>query len=595
MRHPHPTLLAVACLTLPLVARPATEAHPRLPGVPLPRPREARLEHPEPPRRGADETIEFPLEFRSMDGWGNHLDRPELGTPGHPMPRLFPADDADGASAPAGVSRPSARAVSNAVAAQDDRGVTNRRGATDFLWQWGQFLDHDIVETPTLDPPEPFDIAVPPGDPWFDPFGSGTATIPLDRSYHEEVDGVRQQVNEITSFIDASNVYGSDDVRGYALRALDGSGRLKTTPSVHGDLLPYNDGGHANAPDESATWFLAGDIRANEQVALTALHTLFVREHNHWAGEFRRANPAAAEDETYEFARMIVGAEVQVVTYREFLPLLLGPDAIPPYRGYSAEADSRIANEFATAAFRLGHSLLPAVLRRIDADGATIDAVDLPLAEAFFNPTLIEKHGIDPLLRGLAAGPCQELDGMLVDDVRNFLFGPPGSGGLDLAALNIQRGRDHGLPSYNAARRHLGLRPARDFRDVHPDPAVHQRLAAVYASVDDVDLWVGGLCEPHVPGAMVGPVFHLILRDQFIRLRDGDRFWHEAVLAPELMKLVAGESLASVIRRNTAIGDELPDEVFVVGGAAPPAESPGPPRPGSDSGRLHEQRNAKHR
>jgi hypothetical protein len=142
--------------------------------------------------------------------------------------------------------------------------------------------------------------------------------------------------------------------------------------------------------------------------------------------------------------------------------------------------------------------------------------------------------------------------------------------------LNIQRGRDHGLPGYNEVRRALGIPPARSFRDVHPDRTVQERLAEVYADVDQIDLWVGGLCEPHIPGSMVGPVFHRILVDQFTRLRDGDRFWYESALAPEILELVRNQSLASIIRRNTQIGDELQENVFLMPGAT--AEAPRPPR-----------------
>ncbi len=557
------TPLAFLAFSLPLDAE---KEKPRMPGIPMPREnfqkdkrQEERNQDERPPRDGGD--MESP-EFRSIDGFGNHFGNPELGMPDHPLVRYFTADYGDGAGSPSGSGRPSARGISNAVAAQSED-VPNRRGATDFLWQWGQFLDHDITETPTVDPAEPFDIAVPAGDPWFDPDSTGAETIPMNRSYYEYSSGIREQVNGLTAFIDASQVYGSDEVRAYTLRELDGSGELKTTASDHGDLLPYNESGEENAPSTDGAWFLAGDIRANEQAALTAMHTLFVREHNYWARSFRETNPAAAEDTVYEYARMIVGAEMQHITYTEFLPIILGPDALPPYRGFKEEADPSIANEFATAAFRFGHSLLPATIRRIGADGQTADAGDLALAQAFFDPTIVETDGIENLLRGLASQKCQELDGKIVDGLRNFLFGPPGSGGLDLASLNIQRGRDHGLPSYNEVRRQLGMKPARRFRDINPDREVQQALADAYGGVDDVDLWVGGLAEAHVPRAMVG-VFHRIISRQFANLRDGDRFFYETALPREILGTVRRQNLASIIRRNTDIGDELRDDVFLL-------------------------------
>ena len=146
------------------------------------------------------------------------------------------------------------------------------------------------------------------------------------------VDGVRQQINEITAYIDASNVYGSDNDRAMALRTLDGTGRLKTSS---GKLLPFNTEAFPNAPDsEDSSFFLAGDFRANEQVGLTAMHTLFVREHNFWTRKVRRLYPRDNGDQIYEKARAIVVAEIQAITYNEFLPVLLGSGSLKRYRGY---------------------------------------------------------------------------------------------------------------------------------------------------------------------------------------------------------------------------------------------------------------------
>ena len=567
-----PTTLIIAALSAQVMADPAPQ--PRIPGIPQSRPHQqdenGRAERDGIPPAGVKEGIPG---FRTIDGYGNHFNKPELGTPDMPFLRMFGPAYEDGKETPAGAERPSARLVSNAVAAQAGD-LPNRRGATDFLWQWGQFIDHDITETPTIDPPEPFDISVPAGDPWFDPDSTGAETIPLNRSYYVYRNGVREQVSGITAFIDASQVYGSDEARAEALKKPDGSGLMNTTTSAHGDLLPYNESNEENAPNMEPTWFLAGDIRANEQAALTAMHTLFVREHNYLANLFREKHPEATGEEAYQHARMIVGAEIQHITYTEFLPILLGPHALPPYRGFRDEVDPTVSNEFATAAFRFGHSLLPATIRRVGADGKTAESGDLNLADAFFDPSIVETDGIENLLRGLASQRCQELDTKIVDAVRNFLFGPPGSGGLDLAALNIQRGRDHGLPSYNEVRKSLGMRPARRFMEISPDPGVQAALGKAYESPDDVDLWVGGLAEPHVPGAMVGPVFHRILTRQFARLRDGDRFYYEAALPPEALRFVRGQTLAEIIRRNTGIGDELPDHVFLTDDAGKPGHHP---------------------
>ena len=244
--------------------------------------------------------------------------------------------------------------------------------------------------------------------------------------------------------------------------------------------------------------------------------------------------------------------------------MLRGEGAIPPYRGYNDQNDAGISTVFAAAAYRLGHSMLSDELLCLDGNMQTIDSGNLALQESFFDPTLMTSIGPDPILRGLCVQQCQELDNEIVDGVRNFLFGAPGSGGFDLASLNIQRGRDHGLPSYNAVREAYGLRPVRGFSEINPDAAVVSRLSSVYLSPDDVDPWVGMLAERHVEGAMVGETHRAVLADQFRRLRDGDRFWYQNYLKPELVTVVEAQTLARIIRRNTNIGDEISDVVFRV-------------------------------
>jgi hypothetical protein len=505
-------------------------------------------------------------EPRSIDGSGNNLETTEMGATATTLARMVESAYADGVDGMAGAARPGARTVSNGVSAQPGS-IPEPHGASGFVWQWGQFLDHDISLTPEADPPEPSDIPVPRGDPDFDPFFTGTQVIPFNRSlYHPETGlgpaNPREPMNMITAWIDASNVYGADGVRAEALRRLDGTGRLDTSA---GELLPFNGPGLPNLGGPRPDLFLAGDVRANEQVALTAMHTLFVREHNRIAERLRRRFHDWTGDQVYEAARALVGAEMQAITYEEFLPAVLGPHALAPYRGYDPGVDASIANLFSVACYRFGHSMLSPWLLRLDRRNREIPQGHLSLRDAFFAPWRItDEGGIAPLLRGLAAQPAQRVDPYIVDDVRNFLFGPPGGGGLDLAALNIQRGRDHGLPSYVDARAALGLSVPEGFADVTSDPEIRARLEATYGNVEAVDVWVGGLAEDALPGAMLGDLFHSVLRLQFESLRDGDRYFYASWLATGLRHWLGGVRLADVIRRNTSIRHEIPDDVFHV-------------------------------
>ena len=495
-------------------------------------------------------------EVASIDGTGNNLTNEEWGSSHEELLRLTTSEYADGYDTLAEYDRPSAREVSNAISAVTEL-EQNSRYLTDVLWVWGQFIDHDL-DLSEGGNGEYTPIEVPTGDPWFDPFGTGEAVIPFTRTgYEHDADGVRQQFNEITAFLDGSAVYGSDQERADALRSFEG-GLLKTSD---GDLLPWNAEGLANAGGTSDTLFLAGDIRANENIALSAMHTVWVREHNRIATELAAENPDLTDEELYQEARAIVRAEMQAITYNEFLPALLGANAVSQYDGYDDTVNPDIANIFSTAAYRFGHSLLSPELQRLDADGTEAEEGHIALQSAFFRPDELVTNGIDSILRGATVNVAQELDNEVVDDVRNFLFGPPGSGGFDLASLNIQRGRDHGLPDYNQARIDMGLEPAASFSDITSDADLAGRLEAVYGDINNVDVWVGGLSEDALPGSSMGELFQSIIVDQFERIRDGDRFWYQNIMSGRELREIENTTLADVIERNTDI-EGLQDNIF---------------------------------
>ncbi len=515
-----------------------------------------------PPRRAPVDQAplleQLGAEPRSIDGRGHDVGHPDEGAADALFQRqLLGADYADGLSSPAGAGRASARRISNAVHAQATS-IPNARGVSDLLGAWGQFLDHDLSLSGTATPHERFNLPVPPGDPLGDTYT--TTYLYFSRSAYDHGSSPREQTNRVTAWLDGSMVYGSDATRAAALRANDGTGRLRTSA---GDLLPMNTGTLENQPTADAFMFLAGDVRANQNTPLLALHTLFVREHNRLAGLLAARHPGATDEELYQGARRIVVAELQAITYEEFLPALLGPAALAPYAGYDAARDVGIENGFAAAGFRVGHTLISTTFRRLAADGTALPS--LTLADAQFAPgRLSEEGGLDALLRGLAAQPAQELDPFVVDAIRSYLFGQPGTpgSGIDLMAFDLQRGRDHGLPGYAAARTQLGLAPRASFAEISTDPVVQARLASVYASVDQVDLITGALCEDHAPGALVGELLLTLLKRQFELLRDGDRFFYENELPPAARDAAKATRLADVIRRNTGVGAELQDHAF---------------------------------
>jgi hypothetical protein len=467
----------------------------------------------------------------------------------------------DGMGSPAVLNRMNPRDISNALGAQPET-MVDARQLSDFTWQWGQFIDHDM--TLTFMNTEPMDIMVSsPSDPLY-------PMIPMDRSDYDFSTGTstsnpRAQYNENTSYLDASMVYGSDTDRALALRTFSG-GLLQTSGD---NLLPRNVIRIHNANEgvePHPTLFLAGDIRANEQLGLIAMHTLFMREHNRLATEIGNADPSLNDEQIYQRARKMVGAIVQHVTYNEYLPALTGNPANLDEASYNPEVNATIANEFSTAVFRMGHTQVSPTLMRMDNDGNVAPGGPTTMLDAFFAPSRITgSEEIDFLLKGLASQIQQPTDLKMIDEMRNTLFGPPGAGGLDLFALNVNRARDHGMPTLVQMQGAAGLPVARSFAEITSDPQLQAELASVYPSAKSVDLWVGLLAEDKLPGSALGFTLQTLLLEQFDRLMSGDRFfylWDEDLTADEL-DFITSSRLSDVIRRNTGLTN-LQENVFFV-------------------------------
>ena len=523
------------------------------------------------------------LKFRSADGTCNNFYYPLNGASERPFARLLPPFYEDGISAPVGLSQqqegrafeppwPSPRLISWKLIT--DMHVT-RPGlqATHMFMQWAQFLDHDLDIAPVFDEdacecdvtPKCLPIEVKPEDGFF---GTNTSNngdcLPFSRSVPAcgRRSLRRNQVNDLTSYIDASNVYGStkelaDSLRLFSRGLLKQGNRQKT---LKGNL-PFQE----ETPDFSdLPFFVAGDERANEQLGLTIMHTVWLREHNRIARGLARINPCWTDERLYQETRKIVGAMHQVITFNEFLPLVFGRffrRYIPHYRGYNPYVDATIPNAFAAAAYRFGHSLVRNQLDRLDKDFESLPIGPIPLERAFFNPhSYFESLGTDPVLRGLTVVKANPVDEFLNSILTSKLFVEPGKTlGGDLASLNIQRGRDHGLPPYRTwesycKRLFPGVRVSFQAADAQ------QKLTELYGEEGyrkGIDLWLGGLAETSLPRGQVGPTFGCILALTFSRVRDGDRFWYESpyVFTPQQRLELQRVSLAKVVCNNA---DDIP-------------------------------------
>nr|CAD7432777.1 unnamed protein product [Timema monikensis] len=548
-------------------------------------------------------------QFRTITGHCNNLRNPKIGKSLATFARLLPPAYENGVSHPrltsqTGAPLPSPRLVSTMIHA-DISNLHTRYSL--MLMQFAQFVDHDITFTPvhkgffssipdcrscdsprTIHP-ECMPISVPSGDHYYPQFNHSTGErlcFPFMRSLPGQLTlGAREQINQNSAFLDASQVYGEHSCMARALRGFGGRMNVTRHPVKGKDLLPQSPS-HPECRAPSGYCFIAGDGRASEQPALTVIHTLYMREHNRLADSLHRVNPHWDEERLYQHARRILIALQQHIIYNEFLPRLLGWTAINLYelklrpqgyyKGtaplggplnlgqtcnillpvllggrdeqqlrirnlnqcfpgsaacYSPTCNPTIVNEFAAAAFRIGHSLLRPHIPRLS---PTYQVVDPPilLRSGFFNPDMIyQVNMIDEIARGLVSTPVENMDQFITGEVTNHLFEDrkiPHSG-IDLIALNIQRGRDHGIRSYNDYRALCNLKRASSFDDLSREvpPEVIVRFKRIYTTVDDIDLFPGGMSERPVQGGLVGPTFACIIGIQFRQLRKCDRFWYE--------------------------------------------------------------------
>ena len=539
-------------------------------------------------------------KFRSADGTCNNLLNSLQGASNTAFRRLLPAVYEDGILVPVGHNQqvngnpfagpwPSARRVSELVV-RDIPKVS--MGLSHIFMLWGQFIDHDFdltaefetsicEETCEFEDTCPFcyPITVSQNDQVFGIRGPNKGMcLPLTRSVgtcmrpsNSTYDIARQQINQLTHYQDASNVYGSTQEVAESLRLFSG-GLLREggrTNTLKGNL-PFGD----ELSDGNVPFFVGGDVRANEHVALIVMHTIWLREHNRIVRELAELNPCWDDERLYQEGRKIVGAMMQVITYDEFLPLLFGEEAfntfIGSYTGYDPYTDVSIPNSFAAAAFRFGHSLVNPMFARLDEHYNALPIGPLGLREAFFNPIqYFVSGGTDPLLRGLLHDRSRELDEFVNRVMTTQLFAPNDMNvGQDLVSRNIQRAREHGIPSYRAFQQSCFRKFSIPSR--FANRRTESKLRYVYGRQgfkDGIDLFVGGLAEDKVEGSNLGPTFACIIGQAFANIRNGDRFYVEnpGVFTDDQLNSLHHIRLSKVICNNADSIDAIIPRAFETG------------------------------
>uniref|UniRef100_A0A8D8S818 Chorion peroxidase n=1 Tax=Cacopsylla melanoneura TaxID=428564 RepID=A0A8D8S818_9HEMI len=531
--------------------------------------------------------------YRTYDGLCNNLQRKSWGSGMKPFKREVAPDYADGISAPRassdGSPLPSAREVSVTIhrpVYRDDPKFTV------MLAVWGQFMDHDVTATALTkgtngstitccgvskeqQHPACYPVDLRAGDDYYHKYNMTCMEFVRSSPAPACTLGPREQLNQVSSFLDGSVVYGNTEDLANRLRTFQrGELKMFTTPDGR-QLLPLStdpeDGCNEKEQNAKGKYcFMTGDARANENTHLTSMHLLLARQHNTLARQLATLNPDWDDETVYQESRRILAAQMQHVTYNEFLPVLLGPALMtklklsPQSSGYSQDynpnVDPTISNNFATSAFRFAHTLIPGLMKMVANDTSSVEYVELH--KMLFNPyEIYSEQGLDKTLQGAMNTNVERADNYFTTQLTQHLFEQVGSKvpyGLDLVSLNIQRGRDHGLPGYPKWRKYCGLSEPKSFDDLkdHVDEESLELLSKTYKTVDDIDMYTGGLSEKPLEGGMLGPTMTCLIANQFVRMKSGDRYWYETgdqpqAFTPAQLDEIRKTSLAGIICQNS--------------------------------------------
>nr|ARU79622.1 peroxidase [Anopheles stephensi] len=504
--------------------------------------------------------------------------------------RLLPALYDDGVYAfrrsTTGAELPLARQVSSRfhTAWKNQEPLDSTRSVA--LVQWTQFIEHDLAKTTVQTMHDGTDIECCSGDhgqllPRYRHPSCKPMQVPEDDPYYQTYRatclnyvrsalslggdgchlGPANQLNQATNRLDLSQLYGSLANDTKLLRAGKG-GRLRAQLYDSAEYLQQADNDRlcVTDPNLETVCYDSGDTRVNVNPYITLLHTLFLRSHNRLAKHLALLRPSWTDDQLFAAARTVNTKLYQKIV-REWLTAVAGERATRTSQP-TAPQDGRVSNEFATAAIRFYSTMMPGEISN------ALGSYDLE--HLFYRPKDLRKRDYFAHLVGSVLGQnAMSLDTAYVDDMAHLLFGVRNVG-LDVLALDIQRGRDHGLARYTDYYTLCNGKPVTGWADLEralkPDDL--EMIRASYATVHDVDLIVGAIAEWPVAGATVGPTLSCLIREQIDNSLDKAHEPQDSAtpvaLRADRVEAVLAEYSAARFMCDTAQVDRVQRDIFRV-------------------------------
>ncbi|RWS15218.1 Peroxidasin-like protein [Dinothrombium tinctorium] len=503
-------------------------------------------------------------KFRTIDGRCNNLNHPKWGKSYTCYPRFVDANYPDGYGNT--IANPvllNPRVISNSLFKEDVPHKSKKYNL--MLMNWGQILANEMTYTNgnltplynrfkepccdnknTSENPQCAPILISEDDFLNKDFGF--TCMDFIRSYACPTckNESRKLINIRTSFIDMGSIYGHKEKRAKQLRAhkkgllkMQDKGRFLVDLGIHENSNCAIKWELYYPKVKGIECFISGDDYVNNNPWKISMNTIFAREHNRLALLYHRAFPQLKDEQLFQRARRILIAKMQMITYNEFLPPFFGQKLMEEfnlsvlksgYTDYDGTINPSTTIEISTAGLRaIGHSMVSGDTTRRLPDGTVIKD---PLADRWHYTVNLTKGLLDEYIRGFLFDHANKIDIYYEDVIRNYFdrnFNKIPPNGVDLISIDIQRGRDHGLPTYAQVYKKCYNKEIRSFDDLNEILKQEniEKLKAIYRTAEEIELYPGIAAEIHAEDALLGPVAICLWRYHFYNVKFGDRFYFE--------------------------------------------------------------------